>query len=351
MNGDYWVGGLHRDEDNPASIIGAVANSCQDHKIWDVSSTGNAIIYSLPCHGMGRPTICETALLNGTNQFPTPNGASTRVGKVGLDVYWFAIDGTSAGLTLGGRVAAADQGAASATVDQVDRGKNYGNLIDWQRAWSLGYETPDLAAGLWGPAKVIISTYIENFNGNWECRFPCVGAPRNITPQEANWAVGASLIHGARDVVWFANGAVQMDNTKLVDGVTVYDQIKATDRQLQTYAPVLNAPFALGYVTASPAGYGFPIFTIASWYDNGIGTMAKVYNGHFYVFAMYDGAETDTNIAATFTIKDTGLTRIPYALFGTSTTGMLTASAPSGGTRTVSYTFSHAYDVLVMGPI
>lgn len=75
LYGDYWVGGLHRDEDNPASIIGAVANSCQDHKIWDVSRTGNAIIYSLPCHGMGRPTICETALLNGTNQFPTPNGA------------------------------------------------------------------------------------------------------------------------------------------------------------------------------------------------------------------------------------------------------------------------------------
>ncbi len=105
-----------------------------------------------------------------------------------------------------------------------------------------------------------------------------------------------------------------MDNTTAVGGITIYNQVKATNASLKSLANVLNAPFALGYVSASPAGYVYPQFSISGWFDSGIGVMAKVYNGHFYVFAMYDGSESSSNITATFTIKDTGVSNILYAL-------------------------------------
>jgi hypothetical protein len=54
----------------------------------------------------------------------------------------------------------------------------------------------------------------------------------------------------------------------------------------------------------SPAGYNYP--TQLAAIQNGIDICAKQSAGKFYIFACTRNAKTDTNIAATFTIKNTG---------------------------------------------
>ena len=81
-----------------------------------------------------------------------------------------------------------------------------------------------------------------------------------ITPPELNWAVWSSLIHGARQIIYFNHSfggpGFSFDNLaqpyyqtiQLGQTISIYDQVKATDALVEQMAPVLNSPFAFGYV-------------------------------------------------------------------------------------------------------
>ena len=81
----------------------------------------------------------------------------------------------------------------------------------------------------------------------------------------------------------------------------MYTQVQQTDALVEQLAPVLNSPTALGYVTVNNAGYQNE--TVVSLFS-GIETLAKDVNGQFYILLIPEDSETQTNIAATFTIAD-----------------------------------------------
>jgi hypothetical protein len=71
----------------------------------------------------------------------------------------------------------------------------------------------------------------------------------------------------------------------------MYDAVKGTDARITALAPVINAPFANGYVSVSPD----------------MSVMAKYFDGHFYIFAIphADGSRT-----ATFTLAGASNTTV-----------------------------------------
>jgi hypothetical protein len=206
------------------------------------------------------------------------------------DIYWFA--GSPAGFWhyVGGLIY---NNGTDLTTAQTGRGDHYGDLVDVMRGWVSTYPAP------------VSSPYIETEDG-------LLGdaGKRKITPPELDWAVWSSLVHGARMVQYF--GTTSNYGTGSTFGfpktvaagqtISVYDQAKATNARVKSVAPILNSPFALGYVTVDKPGYVFPNATLSL--ANGIDLMAKYSGGQFYVFATVRGAPSQTNISATFTTKD-----------------------------------------------
>ena len=89
--------------------------------------------------------------------------------------------------------------------------------------------------------------------------------------------------------------------------ISIYNQVKATDALVQQMGPILDAPFALHYVS-TPGGYNY-----GNGVDhtlNGIETAAHFYNNSFYIFADTRNSEALHNIAATFTLNDPTATSV-----------------------------------------
>jgi hypothetical protein len=242
--------------------------------------------------------------------------------------------------------------SCSLTADQVQRGSNYGNMIDAQRPWQVGHF----------PAP--IQNFIENGGP-----FTQNSASSYITPPVMNWAAWANIIHGARVLAYFnqtagsgpgasgdnfANSYYQTIQSGLGNKISIYDQAKVTNRLIKKMARAINAPFANCYASVSPgiAGGGScsngistngalpwqQSYTANSGSGSTVGSgnwnselapttpgggsgnfevMAKWYTGNtfapyitqnkFYLFAEYRGSGTDVNQTATFTLK-TGTT-------------------------------------------
>ncbi len=173
--GDYWVAGLHVDESDPTPEMASVSNACQStpRRLWDVSGTNNYIVYGDQsgtwCHGTSAAAggaLCMDQMLDGET-FPTPNGSTASVGAFAIDLYWFAWSGSTTGQTTGGHVAAANGSASALTQDQMARAKNYGNIIDWERAWSSGYDTPPDQATTLSGANTSSNTISVTPGLNW----------------------------------------------------------------------------------------------------------------------------------------------------------------------------------------
>ena len=109
-----------------------------------------------------------------------------------------------------------------------------------------------------------------------------------ITPLEMNAAVWQSIIHGARGIIYFdytfCGSEAGTDNDVLdtyfqtaLPGrtISIYDQIKTTDAQVHALAPVINAPFAVDYVTVNPAGYDFPNLPVTPAFTFAAGDLAS----------------------------------------------------------------------------
>jgi hypothetical protein len=304
--GNYMVG-IHMDEGDPATTIPAMGNSIQDNRFWDMGFTAGAI--------QSQSWYTEhsiSALMSNPGYFTTPNGTKRGIDSCALDFYFFA------GSIVGSQQYAAGNvvlnppqtwGGTPLSVDQMARGSNYGNLIDWLRAWTNGHDIPP--GGAQAAGRIPLTLYVENANA-------LLPEGRRITPQELQWAVWSGIIHGARSIDYFTvayghNGG--FDNTTKVGGVTVYNQAKQTNGLITSLAPVLRSPFALGFVSVDPLGYQFPVFHHGNWLGSGIEVMAKWYQGGakanygpaginlvngFYIFATTKNSETITNVSATF---------------------------------------------------
>ena len=251
-------------------------------RFLQVSGTFNQFVYGAPS---GTPGGTMQSFM--TDAISTAGNAHLNIPGDGL--YWFAASGQSGGQSAGGLTYL----GGTATADQMARGSNYGDMVDMIRTWLTTYPAP------------IIAPYIENTDG-------LVGTGgRLITPPEMNWAVWSSLIHGARGVIYFGTtnnyGATSTFGfpTTIQGGqsISIYAQAQATNALIANLAPVINSPFALNYVSATPLGYVFPV-PFAVW-TNGIDVMAKYYQGQYWIFACTRASETATNISATFTTNST----------------------------------------------
>jgi autotransporter passenger strand-loop-strand repeat protein len=288
--GPELVGELSYDEPSTFSQgvstpLSTTPNSVQDGRFWWINFTDAYLIYG-PVNGTP-----STGLFT---PITTPNGSQAHIDDVSVDMYWFA--GAKSGVyNILGTGGILDNLGRAMTPDEAERGSNYGDMIDIERAWTGG--------------TVPLFAYIED-GGPYTTD---TSASDYITPPELNWAVWSSLIHGARGIVYFnhtfAGPAQSLDNLAqpfyqtIQPGqtISIYNQVKATDALIEQLAPVLNSPFALNYVTVNSGGYTFPI---ADKTLGGIEVMAKDYNGQFYIFADTRDSETQTNISATFTIAD-----------------------------------------------
>jgi hypothetical protein len=106
-------------------------------------------------------------------------------------------------------------------------------------------------------------------------------------PAQTAAEVWNAIIAGSRGVEYFDQYSDITDSSYTGGGHyppgAMYDAIKDTDSRIDALAPVLNAPFAGGYVDAS----------------SDMSVMAKYFDGRFYIFAIphADGSRT-----ATFTL-------------------------------------------------
>ena len=189
------------------------------------------------------------------------------------------------------------------TVDEGARGSNYGDMLDIERLYQPTYPAP-------------LAQFIET------------GQPGNsttatlatyITPPELNWAVWSSIIHGAREIIYFNHtfSGPQQSQDNLAQPfyqtvqpgqtISMYDEVKATDALIAQLAPVINSPFAMNYATVNGPHYTYGTLDLTL---GGLEVMAKDYNGQFYIFADTRDSETATNIPATFTIADLNATSV-----------------------------------------
>ena len=113
----------------------------------------------------------------------------------------------------------------------------------------------------------------------------------SITPPEVTAAVWQSLIAGARGIVYFNHSFGGKCLTLNVLRDPCYSSIRAAvttvDHEIESLAPVLNAPFAENVVTAS----------------SGVNISTKWYDGHFYVLA---GSNTPNPQTARFSMPCAG---------------------------------------------
>jgi hypothetical protein len=277
--GAETVGLLSADENHDASVasLNGTPNSVQNGRFWWLQSGWTVLGYG----DIGGVPMSKIIM----QQLRTPNGTTRHFDIDSADTYWFT--GSKDGGMLGpwGGIYRLGRGM---TDDEGARGSHYGDMVDILRSYQKAYPAP-------------IPQFIEDGEpGN----SPTGTAADYITPPEMNWAVWSSIIHGARQIIYFNHtftGPNQSDDNVALNfyhtvgpgqRISIYDQIRATDALIKQMAPVINSPTALGYATVSPASQTF----------GGIETLTKYHNGHFYIFADTRESETKTKIPATFTI-------------------------------------------------
>jgi hypothetical protein len=157
---------------------------------------------------------------------------------------------------------------------------NYGYIVDRMRYLD------GLAGGTSPQQRKPIWAFVEL---GWPFTESASQGGRAIQPAEVRSAVWHSVIAGARGIIYFQHsfGGPCQTHHVLRDScyTAIRTEVTTINQRLQALAPVLNAPFADGYVTAS----------------SGIRAMAKKGpDGAYYVFAGV--TQAGTNQTATFTV-------------------------------------------------
>ena len=168
------------------------------------------------------------------------------------DIYWFT-DPNVAGSSEGGKLL---NGGQPLTPAQTRRAVNYGYTIDRMRALAKMHKP------IWSFVEV-----------GWPASETAAQGGRAIEPAEVTAAVWQSIIAGARGIIYFNHsfGGPNHSFHSLREPAyaAVRAAVKRTNQLITQLAPVLNAPFADGFVGDSPS----------------VRTMVKFYNNKYYVFA------------------------------------------------------------------
>jgi hypothetical protein len=173
------------------------------------------------------------------------------------DIYWFT-DPFLNGWPEAHRLYP-NQNRPGLTVDEKRRAYNYGITVDRMRALDAmdGSRIP-----IWNVVEV-----------GWPFTESAAQGARTILPAELRAAVWHSIIAGARGIIYFNHsfGGPNPSHHCLRDPpyAAVRAAVKSTNQLITELAPVLNAPFADGFVTGGPA----------------VRTMAKFHDNKYYVFA------------------------------------------------------------------
>ena len=180
------------------------------------------------------------------------------------DIYWFT-DPNVAGSSEGGKLL---NGGQALTPAQTRRAANYGYTIDRMRALSTTHKP------IW--------SFVEVCWPFTETR------SRFIEPAEVRAAVWHSIIAGARGIIYFNHsfGGPNQSQHCLRESAyaAVRATVKSTNELVTALAPVINAPFADGFVSAGPS----------------VRTMAKFHDSKYYVFA---GSKENAASTPTFSLS------------------------------------------------
>jgi hypothetical protein len=281
--------------------IKTVPNAIQDGRFWWVNFTWDMLYYQ----GV-EPNQTSAQLLR--TETPSPSGRPRFIDIMSADIYWFNESQTSGGINECALLYGPGYGKAlNLTADQVGRGCHYGDMVDLMRS----FQAP--------PGTRPILQFVENgYSGNEE-----VQISQFTQPDEMNWGIWSSIIHGARAICYFNDtfaagpgsagaGFDNFANKAFYDvphgsqKITIYRQAKLTNRLIKRLAPVINSPTAHGYAKVHP-----PATVLSeSKLDSGIECMAKYYAGSgpltngFYLFCDTRESRSATDILATFTTVD-----------------------------------------------
>lgn len=156
---------------------------------------------------------------------------------------------------------------------QIKRAANYGYVVDRMRFLARdGARQP-----IWSVVEV-----------GWPATESAAQGGRTIAPAEVRAAVWHSIIAGARGIFYFNHsfGGPNPSHHSLRDPpyAGVRAVVKSTNQLIRQLAPVLNAPFADGFVSASPS----------------VRVMAKFHENNYYLFS---GSKENAASTATFLVS------------------------------------------------
>jgi hypothetical protein len=187
---------------------------------------------------------------------------------VSNDIYWFT-DPNVSGSSEGGKLLTDGH---PLTPTQTRRAANYGYTVDRMRVLDTRRKP------IWNFVEV-----------GWPFTETAAQGGRAIQPAEVGAAVWHSIIAGARGIIYFNHsfGGPNQSQHCLREPAyaAVRAAVKRTNQLVTQLAPVLNAPFADGFVSADPP----------------VRTMAKSHNNKYYVFA---GSKENVASTPTFSLSD-----------------------------------------------
>jgi hypothetical protein len=186
---------------------------------------------------------------------------------VSNDVYWFTDPNVST-RSEGGRLL---NDSRNLTRAQTRRAANYGYTVDRMRFLANGQKP------IWNFVEV-----------GWPASEPDARGGRAIQPAEIKATVWHSIIAGARGIIYFNHsfGGPNQSQHCLREPAyaAVRAAVKSTNQLIMRLAAALNAPFADGFVSASPS----------------VRAMAKFHESKYYVFA---GSRENVASIATFSLS------------------------------------------------
>jgi hypothetical protein len=294
--------------------IANTPNSVQDGRFWYVNNTWQQF-YSSGWGGAPAGTPGGTMANFFDSPITTPNGTTRRQDIQSADEYWFSdVNGPYPTTYEGGLQYLLGHDLTAA---QSMCGCRYGDMIDYVPGTTVGlpisngferaWQDPTSPIGNASSVPAPIAAFVEDGN---------VGASASgtITPPQMNWAVWSSIVHGARQLIYFdhsfAGNCWSNDNIEdpcyqvpySGQSISIYAQVKATDELIKQLASDINSPLANNYVTVqgTPGSLNGPPATFA-----GIETRATYQgNGAFTIFADTRDAESNNPGAITFHTAD-----------------------------------------------
>ena len=338
-----------------------VSSTLQDGRFWYVNNTWDQMLYG-PVSGTPGDTQADFF------SDPITTISGTRYLDIGSDdIYWFSnAQGTYSTISEGCLLYGT---SCNLPLSENDCGCRYGDMIRPVFGTTVGLPANEYEASWHSTFPSPMYDYVETGN---------VGASSDgltyITPPELNWAVWSLLNHGARAIIYFdhnfSGDSCSSDGYLLDQGgyseslacsafvpqagqsVSIFNQVKSTDAQVESLASEINSPTALSYASVTPAPTTFGGIETRSVFDTNSNDCAGQASC-FYIFAdtrdalpSYGGP---TNISVTYNLAGRFSGNIPVTTQcgnGASVTGTVSDSS-----NQFNDIFANAACTKVYGPI